>query len=37
MNIFPQKKLMTFNKHVSDFTFNVNLNEVDYLGAKEVA
>merc|ERR1711915_968825 len=24
MNPYPQKKIMTFNKHVKDFTFNVN-------------
>ena len=24
MNPFPQKKIMTFNKHVKDFTFYVN-------------
>ena len=24
MNPFPQKKIMTFNKHIKDFTFHVN-------------
>merc|ERR1711909_54866 len=28
---------MTFNKHVKDFTFNVNYAELDYLGETEVA
>ncbi len=32
MNPFPQKKIMTFNKHVGDFAFHVNLNELDFLG-----
>ena len=36
MNQFPQKKIMTFNKHVIDFTFNVNYNDLDYLSAKEI-
>merc|ERR1711936_1124900 len=37
MNPFPQKKIMTFNKHVKDFTFNVNYAELEYLGETEVA
>merc|ERR1719297_696184 len=37
MNPYPQKKIMTFNKHVKDFTFNVNYADLDYLGEKEVA
>merc|ERR1711874_525505 len=37
MNPFPQKKIMTFNKHVKDFTFNVNYADLDYLGDTEVA
>jgi len=28
---------MTFNKHVKDFTFNVNYADLDYLGETEVA
>ena len=36
MNQFPQKKIMTFNKHVTDFSFNVNYNELEYLSQKEV-
>merc|ERR1711915_771039 len=37
MNPYPQKKIMTFNKHVKDFTFNVNYADIDYLGDVEVA
>jgi len=36
MNPFPQKKIMTFNKHVKDFTFYVNYQDVEYLGPIEV-
>jgi len=37
MNPYPQKKIMTFNKHIKDFTFNVNYADVDYLGETELA
>merc|ERR1712107_157228 len=37
MNPFPQKKIMTFNKHVKDFTFYVNYQDLDYLGATEIS
>merc|ERR1719402_1284057 len=37
MNPFPQKKIMTFNKHQADFTFHVNYADVQYLGEREVA
>ena len=37
MNPYPQKKIMTFNKHIKDFTFNVNYADLDYLGAKEIS
>jgi hypoxia up-regulated 1 len=37
MNPYPQKKIMAFNKHVKDFTFNVNYADLDYLGDTEVA
>lgn len=37
MNSFPQKKMITFNKHNEDFGFNVNYADVDYLGDAEVA
>jgi len=32
MNPYPQKKIMTFNKHQADFTFYVNYADLDYLG-----
>lgn len=37
MNPFPQKKIMTFNKHVKDFKFNVNYADLAYLGETEVS
>lgn len=30
-NPYPQNKLMTFNKHMQDFTFNVAYAEADFL------
>ncbi|XP_011068258.1 PREDICTED: hypoxia up-regulated protein 1 isoform X1 [Acromyrmex echinatior] len=36
MNPFPQKKIITFNKHTNDFDFHVNYAELDYLPASEV-
>jgi len=36
MNPYPQKKIMTFNKHQADFTFYVNYADMDYLGKTEV-
>merc|ERR1719392_218432 len=36
MNPYPQKKIMTFNKHVKDFTFNVNYADLEYLGKTEI-
>merc|ERR1712211_93801 len=36
MNPYPQKKIMTFNKHQADFTFYVNYADMDYLGKAEV-
>jgi len=36
MNPYPQKKIMTFNKHQADFTFFVNYADMDYLGKDEV-
>lgn len=36
MNPFPQKKIITFNKHTQDFEFHVNYAELDYLPATEV-
>ncbi|XP_032689323.1 hypoxia up-regulated protein 1 isoform X2 [Odontomachus brunneus] len=36
MNPFPQKKIITFNKHTEDFDFQVNYAELDYLPSSEV-
>lgn len=35
MNMYPQKKVITFNKHKENFDFVVNYAELDYLGAEE--
>jgi len=37
MNPYPQKKIMTFNKHVKDFRFTVHYQDLEYLGETEVA
>lgn len=37
MNTYPQKKVITFNKHKQDFDFSVNYADLDYLGANEIA
>ena len=31
MNPFPQKKVMTFNKHLKDFDFNVTYGDLDFM------
>ena len=31
LNPFPQKKVMTFSKHISDFGFNVNYGDLSFL------
>ncbi|XP_051164816.1 hypoxia up-regulated protein 1 isoform X3 [Leptopilina boulardi] len=36
MNAFPQKKILTFNKHTEDFEFNVNYADLDHLPAEEI-
>lgn len=36
MNPYPQKKVITFNKHSSDFSFNVNYADMDHLDANEL-
>lgn len=36
MNPYPQKKIITFNKHTTDFTFKVNYAELDYLPEQEI-
>lgn len=30
-NPFPQKKVMTFSKHVEDFGFNINYGDLSFL------
>lgn len=37
MNPYPQKKVITFNKHTEDFSFNVNYAELEHLSDQEVA
>lgn len=37
MNTYPQKKVITFNKHKQDFEFFVNYAELDYLNPNEIA
>lgn len=37
MNVYPQKKVITFNKHKQDFSFAVNYADLDYLSPTEVA
>lgn len=36
MNPFPQKKIITFNKHKNDFTFSVNYADLDHLPQHEI-
>lgn len=36
MNPYPQKKIITFNKHTSDFNFSVNYADLDYLPENEI-
>lgn len=36
MNAYPQKKVITFNKHQSDFDFKVDYAELDHLSGEEV-
>lgn len=36
MNPYPQKKIITFNKHTDDFSFNVNYADLDYLPNDEI-
>ncbi|XP_066138858.1 hypoxia up-regulated protein 1 [Euwallacea fornicatus] len=35
MNPYPQKKIITFNKHIDDFNFVTNYADLDYLPADE--
>lgn len=36
MNPYPQKKIITFNKHVDDFSFAINYAELDHLPVHEI-
>lgn len=36
MNPYPQKKIITFNKHTDDFSFVANYADLDYLSTEEV-
>lgn len=36
MNPYPQKKIITFNKHTTDFNFSVNYADLDYLPENEI-
>lgn len=37
MNPYPQKKVITFNKHTNDFTFSVNYAELEHIPSNELA
>lgn len=37
MNPFPQKKVITFNKHTKDFSFDVNYADLDHLSQEEIS
>lgn len=36
MNPYPQKKVMTFNKHLKDFSFNVTYGDLSFLSAEDL-
>ncbi|CAG9762945.1 unnamed protein product [Ceutorhynchus assimilis] len=36
MNPYPQKKIITFNKHTDDFSFVANYADLDYLSESEI-
>ena len=36
MNPYPQKKVMTFNKHTKDFSFDVSYGELEFLSEEEL-
>ena len=36
MHPYPQKKVITFNKHVSDFSFDVSYGDLDFLSVGEL-
>ena len=35
MNVVPQKKVMTFNRHLDDFQFHASYTELDFLNEEE--
>ena len=35
MNVVPQKKVMTFNRHAGDFKFHACYTELDFLNEEE--
>ena len=35
MNVVPQKKVMTFNRHAEDFKFHACYTELDFLNEEE--
>lgn len=35
MNVFPQKKVMTFNRHLEDFNFHVGYSDLDFLNDEQ--
>ena len=35
MNVVPQKKVMTFNKHMGDFEFHASYTELEFLNEEE--
>ena len=35
MNVVPQKKVMTFNRHMGDFEFLASYTELDFLSEEE--
>ncbi|XP_004525071.1 hypoxia up-regulated protein 1 isoform X2 [Ceratitis capitata] len=37
MNAYPQKKVITFNKHTEDFDFNVHYGDLNHLSAEEIS
>ncbi|KAK3587703.1 hypothetical protein CHS0354_042490 [Potamilus streckersoni] len=37
MNPYPQRKVMTFNKHLKDFNFNVSYGDLSFLSQDEAA
>ena len=36
MNPYPQKKVLTFNKHTDDFSFSVKYADLEHIPANEV-